>query len=61
VIDAARAEGKFVGLGGVYSRELLERYLPMGFGFALLGSDLSLVLQGMRSQMAIARSLQKGG
>ena len=57
VIADATAEGRVVGLGGVYSRELLERYLPLGFRFALLGSDLAFVLSGMRAQVAVARAI----
>lgn len=60
VIDAARAEGKHVGMGGVYTKDLLERYLGLGFGFALLGADLSFVLQGFRNQVALARSILDG-
>ncbi len=57
VIEAAGAHGKPVGLGGVYTADLLARYLPMGFRFALLGSDLALVLGGGRERVATARRL----
>jgi len=57
VIAAARAHDKLVGLGGVYTAELLERYLPLGFRFALLGSDLALVLAGGRERVATARRI----
>ncbi len=60
VIAAARAQGKVVGLGGVYTAELLERYLPLGFRFALLGSDLALVLAGGRERVATARRIVEG-
>lgn len=57
VIAAARGRGKVVGLGGVYTPELLERYLPLGFRFALLGSDLALMLSGGRERVATARRI----
>lgn len=60
VIAAARAHDKLVGLGGVYTAELLERYLPLGFRFALLGSDLALVLAGARERVATARRIVEG-
>lgn len=60
VIAAARAHGKLVGLGGVYTAELLERYLPLGFRFALLGSDLALLLAGARERVATARRIVEG-
>lgn len=60
VIAAAGTHGKPVGLGGVYTAELLERYLPLGFRFALLGSDLALVLAGGRERLARARAIARG-
>jgi 4-hydroxy-2-oxoheptanedioate aldolase len=55
VIAGATAQGKVVGLGGVYTKPLLERYLPLGFRFALLGSDLALLAKAAREQIAMAR------
>lgn len=60
VIAAAHGHGKLVGLGGVYTAELLERYLPLGFRFALLGSDLALLLAGARERVATARRIVEG-
>lgn len=60
VIAAARGHDKLVGLGGVYTAELLERYLPLGFRFALLGSDLALLLAGGRERVATARRIVEG-
>jgi 2-keto-3-deoxy-L-rhamnonate aldolase RhmA len=60
VIAAARGHDKLVGLGGVYTAELLDRYLPLGFRFALLGSDLALVLAGGRERVATARRIVEG-
>ena len=57
VIEAATAVGKPVGLGGVYAPPLLERYLPLGFRFVLLGSDLSLLQAAMAARLADARAV----
>ena len=60
VIAAAAAVDKKVGLGGIYTRPLLARYLPMGFGFVLLGSDMNLLLAAMRAQRLVAQGALKG-
>lgn len=60
VIAAARTYDKPVGLGGVYTADLLARYLPLGFRFALLGSDLALLLAGGRERVATARRTVEG-
>ena len=57
VLAAAAKHGKAVGLGGIYTPELLGRYLPMGFGFVLLGSDLSVLMAGTRERAGAARSI----
>ena len=57
VIAAAARHGKAVGLGGIYSRELLQRYLPLGFRFVLLGSDLFFLGQAATAQVELARGL----
>lgn len=57
ILEAAQAAGKPVGLGGIYTAELLVRYLPLGFRFALLGSDLAILLAGARERLARARAL----
>ncbi|MDW8370225.1 MAG: aldolase/citrate lyase family protein [Geminicoccaceae bacterium] len=60
VLEAASAAGKPVGLGGVYTADLLGRYLPLGFRFVLLGNDLAILLAGVRERLATARRIVAG-
>jgi 4-hydroxy-2-oxoheptanedioate aldolase len=60
VLAAAGRHGKSVGLGGVYTKDLLTRYLPLGFGFVLLGSDLTTLMRAAREQVGMAAELVKG-
>lgn len=55
VIDACARHGKWAGLGGVYTPELLQRYLPMGMRFVLAGSDLGLLMGAAQQQAALIR------
>ncbi|MCS6877548.1 MAG: aldolase/citrate lyase family protein [Geminicoccaceae bacterium] len=57
ILEAAREAGKPAGLGGVYTAELLARYLPLGFRFVLLGNDLSLLLASARDRLEKARAI----
>lgn len=57
VVAACRKHGKYAGLGGVGSPELLERYIALGMRFILCGSDLSLFLSAARQHTARFRSL----
>ena len=57
VISACRNNGKFPGLGGVYDRVLMEKYISMGMRFILSGSDLSLMMAGARDQSSFLRGL----
>src|SRR5207248_6737325 len=45
VIAACRKHGKFPGMGGLYTPELLERHIAMGVQLVLSGSDFSLLMQ----------------
>jgi len=44
VIGACKKHGKWPGLGGVYGKELMKRYIGRGMRFVLCGSDLSVLL-----------------
>jgi 2-keto-3-deoxy-L-rhamnonate aldolase RhmA len=44
--EACRAEGKFLGMGGVYDHEAAGRYLALGVQFILTGSDHTYLLAG---------------
>ena len=55
VVAACRKHGKWPGLGGVYGRELMQRYIGRGMRFVLAGNDISLLLNAAQEQAAFAR------
>jgi len=57
IAAACRANGKYAGLGGVYTPPLIERYVGMGFRFILAGSDLSFLLAGAKERSAAVRAM----
>jgi 2-keto-3-deoxy-L-rhamnonate aldolase RhmA len=56
VVAACRKHGKWPGLGGVYGRELMKRYVGRGMRFVLAGNDVSLLLSAAQEQAGFARS-----
>jgi 2-keto-3-deoxy-L-rhamnonate aldolase RhmA len=56
VVSACRKHGKWPGLGGVYGRQLMQRYVGRGMRFVLGGNDISLLLNAAQEQAAFARS-----
>ena len=59
VIAACRKHGKFPGMGGLYTPELLERHIGMGVQLVLSGSDLSLLMQAGSARASLVRGFQK--
>ena len=59
VIAACRKHGKFPGMGGMYSPELLERHVAMGVQLILSGSDFSLLMQAATTRAALVRGFEK--
>jgi 2-keto-3-deoxy-L-rhamnonate aldolase RhmA len=59
VIAACRKHGKFPGMGGMYTPELIERHVAMGVQLVLSGSDFSLLMQAGAARAALVRSFQK--
>lgn len=55
VVAACRKHGKWPGLGGVYGRELMKRYIGRGMRFVLTGNDISLLLAAAQEQASFAR------
>ena len=55
VIAACRKHGKWPGLGGVYGRPLMQRYIGRGMRLILAGNDLSLLLAAAQDQAAFVR------
>jgi 2-keto-3-deoxy-L-rhamnonate aldolase RhmA len=56
VINACKRHGKWPGLGGVYGKELMKRYIGRGMRFVLCGNDLSLLLAAAQDQAGFART-----
>ncbi len=59
VIAACRKHGKFPGMGGMYTPELLERHVNMGVQLVLSGSDFSLLMQAGSARAALVRGYDK--
>lgn len=59
VIAACRKHGKFAGMGGMYTPELIERHVAMGVQLVLAGSDFSLLMQAGAARAAIVRGFEK--
>jgi 2-keto-3-deoxy-L-rhamnonate aldolase RhmA len=55
VVAACRKHGKWPGLGGVYGRPLMQRYIGRGMRFVLAGNDISLLLAAAQDQASFAR------
>ena len=47
---ACRAKNKFFGMGGVYSKDLIEKFLKHGIQFLLGGADVSFVMDGAKAR-----------
>ena len=58
VIAACRRHGKFPGMGGMYTPELLERHIGMGVQLILAGSDFSLLMQAATARATLVRGLE---
>ncbi|MGH8730415.1 MAG: HpcH/HpaI aldolase family protein [Burkholderiales bacterium] len=55
VIGACRKHGKWPALGGVYTRDLLKRYIGRGMRMILAGNDLGLLLGAAQDQANFVR------
>jgi 2-keto-3-deoxy-L-rhamnonate aldolase RhmA len=58
LIAACRKHGKFPGMGGMYSPELLQRYIGMGVQLVLAGSDFSLLMQAAGARAGLVRGFE---
>ena len=59
VVAACRKHGKFAGMGGMYTPELIERHVAMGVQLVLSGSDFSLLMQAGAARASLVRSFEK--
>lgn len=55
VVSACRKHGKWPALGGVYTRDLLKRYIGRGMRMILAGNDLGLLLGAAQDQANFVR------
>ena len=58
VIAACKKHGKWPGLGGVYGKELLKRYIARGMRMILAGNDISLLLNAAQDQAGFVRACE---
>src|SRR6185295_338159 len=55
VVRACKKYGKWPGLGGVYGKELLKRYVDRGMRLILAGNDIGLLLNAAQEQAGFVR------
>jgi 4-hydroxy-2-oxoheptanedioate aldolase len=58
LLAACRKHGKFPGMGGLYSPELLQRYIGMGVRLVLASSDFSLLMQAAGARASLVRGFE---
>lgn len=58
VVAACRKHGRHAGMGGVYDRKLMQKFIAMGARFVLSGSDVSFMMAGARERTGFLRSLK---
>jgi 2-keto-3-deoxy-L-rhamnonate aldolase RhmA len=58
-IAACRKHGKFAGMGGMYTGELIQKYVGMGVQLILAGSDFSLLMQAATQRASLIRGFEK--
>ena len=56
--DACRKHGKWPGMGGAYSEELLSLYIGKGMKFILAGNDLPMLTGAARAHQAKVRAMR---
>ena len=56
VVAACKRHGKWAGLGGIYGKELLKRYIDAGMQMILAGNDLPLLVAAATEHAKFVRS-----
>jgi len=59
VVAACRKHGKWPGMGGAYSEELLKLYIDKGMTLILAGNDLPMLIAAASAHQAKVRTFQK--
>src|SRR3954466_16034072 len=57
MIAAATKHGKFPGMAGIYSEQIMPRYIEMGARFILAGQDAQFMLAGATQRTGFLRKL----
>jgi 4-hydroxy-2-oxoheptanedioate aldolase len=60
LIAACKNHGKHAGIGGVYTEDLLPRYIEMGVRFVLAGQDASFMMAAATARTAFMRKIFGG-
>ena len=60
VVAACKKHGKHAGMGGVYTEDLLQRYIGMGMRLILAGQDAGFMLAGAAARSALMRKTYPG-
>jgi 2-keto-3-deoxy-L-rhamnonate aldolase RhmA len=58
VIAACRKHGKWAGMGGVYTEDLMPKYIAMGARFVLAGADLGMLMGAATQRAKFIRGLK---
>ena len=58
-ISACKKHGKYVGMGGIYTPDLIEKYVGMGVQMVLGGSDLGFMISAGKEQTRKIRDMIK--
>lgn len=56
VVSACQKHGKWAGLGGVYTKDLLQAYIARGMRLILSGNDVSLLMNAASDQAQFVRA-----
>jgi len=56
MVAACKKHGKWAGLGGVYTKELLKPYISRGVRMILAGNDVSLLMNAASDQAQFVRA-----
>jgi 2-keto-3-deoxy-L-rhamnonate aldolase RhmA len=59
LLAACKKHGKFPGMGGMYTPELLERYIGMGVRLILSGSDFNILMTAATQRAKLVRGFEK--
>jgi 2-keto-3-deoxy-L-rhamnonate aldolase RhmA len=59
VVEAAQAQGKWAGIGGIGDEALMLRYIGLGMRFILAGNDFSFMMSAARQRADLLRGKNK--